>query len=264
QSPELATKEYVDELKANLDSKSSELNSRIDSVNSNLTNIIDTNLSTVVSDEFTPYLILKSSPIQLKIFTLNNGDGQNEIDSIMREANKYRMFRINVNGTVTGNITFSNVNYGEIIFNWQTSPKLVGNILLQHSNARIIRATLENGALIVGRYSKCSLLSDINITASAGKSAIDIGSGSTIFTDQTTGYPAKPINLTSDTYGIGIDNGSSFIAGRGLTINTTNTTTKINLARGSFASLTGTVLGGDGSDFNIATNTVTAAGIIMR
>ncbi|WP_096013497.1 hypothetical protein [Campylobacter lanienae] len=30
QSPELATKEYVDELKANLDSKSSELNSRID------------------------------------------------------------------------------------------------------------------------------------------------------------------------------------------------------------------------------------------
>lgn len=42
QSPELATKEYVDELKANLDSKSSELNSRIDSVNSDLTNIIDT------------------------------------------------------------------------------------------------------------------------------------------------------------------------------------------------------------------------------
>lgn len=231
----------------------------------NSINTINSSLSTVVSDSFTPYLILKSSALGLKGFELNDGDGQDKIDSILAEANKYRMFRINVRGTVTGNIIFSNVNYGELVFNTGTSAKLVGNLLLQSdSTIRLIRATIENGYLSVGRYSKLYMLTDTNITAPTGRSAIDIGSCSVIFTDQSTGYPPKPFNLTSDTYGIGIDNGSRFIAGRGLQINTTNTTTKINLSRGSFAALNGATISGDGTDFNIAVNTVTANGIIMR
>lgn len=228
-------------------------------------NTINTSLSTVVSNEFTPYLILKSSALGLKNFNLNDGDGQDEINAIIAEAAKYRMFRISINGTVTGNIIFSNINYCEVAFNWQTSAKLIGNLSAQSGSIiRIVNPTLENGQINLGRYSKCFLLSAVNIIAPADRAAIDIGSGSTLFTDQTSGYPPRPLNLTSNTYGIGIDNGSSFIAGRNLTINTTNTTTKINLSRGSFASLSGTALSGDGNDFNIATNTVTASGIIMR
>lgn len=231
----------------------------------NSINTINTSLSTVVSDSFTPYLILKSSALGAKQFTLNDGANQRDINAVLAEAAKYRMFRININGTVTGNISFSNINYGEVVFNWETSAKLIGNLVVQsYSAIKVVRPTLENGLLIISRYSKILLLSDVNITAPTGMSAIDISSGSTVFTDQTTSYPVKPFNLTSDTYGIGLDNSSTFIAGRGLTINTTNTTTKINLSRGSFASLTGTTIKGDGSDFNIAINTVTPSGIIMR
>lgn len=222
-------------------------------------------IENVVSDEYSPYLILKSSPLSQKQFTLNDGANQSNIDAVVKEVNKYRVSRIIINGTVTGDIILSQVNYCEIIFNWETSAKLVGNLIVHfNSNIRIIRLTIENGQLIVSRFSKCYLLSNITITAPSGKSAIDISADSTIFTDQTTGYPVKPINLTSDSIGIGIVDGSSFIAGRGLTINTTNTTTKISLARGSFASLDGTTLSGDGTDFNIAANTITANGIIMR
>ena len=168
------------------------------------------------------------------MFYLEDGDGQDKIDSVIAEAAKYRMFRININGTVTGNMSFANINYGEVVFNWETSAKLIGNISLQsNSMIRIVRLTLENGQINTGRYSKCLLLSDVNITAPTGLSAIDIGSGSMVFTDQTSGYPARPLNLTSDTYGIGIDN-NSLLQGEVL-INTTNTTTKINLSRGSFA-----------------------------
>lgn len=231
----------------------------------NSINTINTSLSTVVSDSFTPYLILKSNPIGLKVFDLNDGDGQSQINAILAEAAKYRFFRININGTVTGNIAFNSVNGCEVVFDWKTSAKLVGNLSVQSiSNARLIRLNLENGQLNLGGFSTCLLLSDINIIAPTGKTAINIDSGSTIFTDQTTGYPVKPINLTSDSNGIDIYNGSSFIAGQGLKINTTNTPTKINLSRGSFASLLGTTLSGAGNDFNIATNTVTANGIIMR
>lgn len=230
----------------------------------NSINTINTSLSTVVSDSFTPYLILKSSPLAQKQFTLNDGANQSDIDAIVKEINKYRFSRITINGTVTGNIRMTSAAC-EIIFNWRTSAKLIGTIGFSSSQiVRIIRCTIENGQLILDRYSKCLLLSDINITAPTGKDAIYIGSNSTIFTDQTKSYPPRPINLTSDTNGISLDNSSSFIAGQGLTINTTNTPIKINLSRGSFASLSGTTLSGAGNDFNIATNTVTANGIIMR
>lgn len=240
-----------------------ELISTRDTINNNI-NTINTSLTTVVSNEFTPYLILKSHPLHAKIFTLNNGDTQTEINKILVEANKYRFFRIIVNGTVTGNINISS-GVCEIIFNWQTSAKLVGNIaLFTSSEARIIRCTIENGQLILGRHSFAYLLSDVNITSPSGKNAIEIGMCSTIFTDQTTGYPTKPINITSDQFGIFIDNNSRFVAGRNLIINTTNTTTKLYLSRGSFASLVGTTIRGDGTDFNIPINSVTAAGIITK
>lgn len=229
----------------------------------NSINTINTSLSTVVSNEFTPYLIIKSSPLGAKKFTLNNGANQDNIDAIITEASKYRFSTIIINGTVTGNMNFSSINYVEVIFN--TSSKLIGNIGASNNSTINIRcATLENGQIILSRFTKCFLLSDVNITAPTGKNAIDIASGSTIFTDQSAAYPAKPLNLTSSGAGISLDNGASFIAGRGLTINTTNTTTKINLSRGSFASLMGTTITGDGSDFNIALNTVTASGIIMK
>lgn len=230
-----------------------------------LVNALNTNLGSIVGGESTPYMILKSSPLAQKQFTLNNGANQDDIDAVVKEVNKYRFSKITINGTVTGDIVLNQVNYCEIVFNWETSAKLVGSLSTQgNSNIRVIRLTIENGQLLVGRFSKCSLLSNITITAPSGKSAIDIGAGSTLFTDQTTGYPVKPINLTSDTYGINIDNGSSFIAGRGLTINTTNTTTKINVSRGSFASLSGVNITGNGADFNMVINTTTGNGIIMR
>lgn len=195
---------------------------------------------------------------------LNDGDGQNEINAIIAEANKYRLFKILINGTVTGNITLSTANFCEVIFSSKASAKLVGSLSIQSfSYSRVIRLRLENGRFLLNRYSKCLLLSDVNITAPTGQGAIDIINGSTLFGDKTTDYPEKTLNLTSDLYGIGIHYGSSFIAGQTLTINTTNTTTKVNVFRGSFASLTGTTLSGDGTDFNVATNTVTSSGIIM-
>lgn len=227
---------------------------------------INTSLSTVVSDEFTPYLILKSSPIGFKIFDLNDGDTQTQINAILAEAAKYRLFRININGTVTGNIILFGVNYAEIIFayNPPTEIKLIGNLALDNSRVRIVRGRIENGSLNLSRFSKCLLLRESNIIAPTGAGAINITGGSTIYNDTTTAYPVGPFELTSDTAGISIDSGSSFIANQGLRINTTNTPTKIKLARGSFASLQGTTLSGAGNDFNIATNTVTANGIIMR
>lgn len=231
----------------------------------NSINTINTSLSTVVSDEFTPYLILKTAPLGFKAFSIQNGAGQDEINAIINRAVNYRFYRLYLYGTITGNINIGQAEYLDIIFDTDSNAKLVGNLnLSSQTTARVISPTIQNGRLNLSRYSRAYLLSGCNITAPADGQAITVSNGSSIFTDQFTQYPLKPLNLTSNTYGISLDNGSSFIAGRNLQINTTNTTTKINLNRGSFASLTGTTLSGDGSDFNIATNTVTASGIIMR
>lgn len=231
----------------------------------NSINTINTSLRTVVSETFTPYLILKNAPLGFKAFSLQDRAGQNEIDTLLEQAVKYRFYRLYIYGTVTGNISISQADYVQIIFDAESQAKLVGNLSLGfQSTARIISPIIQNGQLTVARFVRAYLLSGCNITAPTSKPAIEIGSGSSVFTDVFDVYPLKPFNLTSDTAGIYIDNGSSFIAGRGLTINTTTTPTKINLTRGSFASLFDNTLSGDGNDFNIAVNTVTANGIIMR
>lgn len=231
----------------------------------NSINTINTSLSTVVSETFSPYLILKNAPLGFKAFSIQDGANQDEIDEILNQAVRYRFYRLYLYGTITGNINISNADYVQIIFNYDGQAKLIGNLSLGfQSTARIISPTIQNGQLAVSRFSRAYLLSGCNITAPTSKEAIQIGSCSTIFTDVFDQYPLKPLNLTSNAYGISIDNNSSFIAGRGLTINTTNTPTKISVSRGSFAALLETVLNGDGADFNIATNTVTASGIIMR
>ena len=90
QSPELATKEYVDELKANLDSKSSELNSRIDSVNSNLTNIINTKAN------------------QDTTYTKDETYNKTEVDDLINtKANANATVNLTGNQTIAGTKTFS-------------------------------------------------------------------------------------------------------------------------------------------------------------
>lgn len=231
----------------------------------NSINTINASLNTVVSNEFTPYLILKSSPLAQKTFNLTAGATQNDINETLAEASKYRFVKIVINGTVKGTLGFNQVNYCELLFNAETAAKLIGAVTIQNNSyIRIININIESGYLFVQRFSKVGLLSNVNISAPSGSSAIEIGSNGIITTDQTASYPSGSINLRSDNFGISLENNAQLVLGRELVINTTNTNTKINLSRGSFASLAGVTLNGDGNDFNIATNTVTASGIIMR
>ena len=231
----------------------------------NSINTINTSLSTVVSDSFTPYLILKSSPLGFRAFSIQNGAGQDEINSVINQAVRYRFYRLYLYGTITGDINIQQAEYADIIFDTASNAKLVGNLNLSfQTTAKVISPTIQNGQFSLRRYSRAYFLSGCNITAPASKPAIVIGNGSSIFTDEFPRYPLKPLNLTSDTYGINLDNCSTFIAGRNLQIQTTNTTYKVFCNRGSIATMTGTTLSGDGTDFNIALNTPTASGLILR
>ncbi|MBR2163914.1 MAG: phage tail protein, partial [Campylobacter sp.] len=69
----------------------------------NSINTINTSLRTVVSETFTPYLILKNAPLGFKAFSLQDRAGQNEIDTLLEQAVKYRFYRLYIYGTVTGN-----------------------------------------------------------------------------------------------------------------------------------------------------------------
>ncbi|WP_096024026.1 hypothetical protein, partial [Campylobacter lanienae] len=103
-------KEYVDELKANLDSKSSELNSRIDSVNSDLTNIIDTkaNADAVVNltdDQTIEGTKTFSSPVVVPNATANTHAVN--LAQLNTKANANATVNLTGNQTIEGTKTFS-------------------------------------------------------------------------------------------------------------------------------------------------------------
>ena len=245
-SNHLTTKKYVDELKTNL----------------------ETTLNSVVSDTFEPFYQIKNNPYGLKEIVLGKGGDTTDPAEAVRMGMKYKAFRITIKGEVTGNLSIATpAIYAGVVFyydsNSGTTGILNGNLSVSNCKCRIIRLNLNNGVFVVDRNAYVSILSSMNITAPSDKAALNI-SGSIVFSDQTTNYPPRPWVLNSNVYGISLDNYGRFIAGRNLQIQTTNTTYKVFCNRGSIATMTGTKLSGDGTNFNIALNTPTANGLILR
>ena len=218
---------------------------------------------------FEPVYQIKNSPYGLKEIVLGEGGDTTDPAKAVAMGMKYKAFRIRIKGEVTGNLTIASpATYAEILFHYDADENktavLNGIVNVSNSRCRIIRLNLNNGLFIADRGSYVNILSSMSIIAPTDKAAINIGGGSIVFMDQTTGYPPRPWVLNSNTYGIYVDNYGQFIAGRSLEIQTKNTTHKVFCSRGGIATMTGTILSGDGADFNIALNTPTRIGLILR